>query len=81
MAQFAKTQAVGVILTGIGADGARGIAAITAAGGYSLAQNESSCVVFGMPREAIKTGAVHRICPLQTLGDALLRHLRSSADA
>ncbi len=59
--------AVGVILTGMGADGARGLLAMRKAGARTLAQDESTCVVFGMPREAIEMGAAERVEPLDKM--------------
>src|SRR5216117_1579323 len=64
--------AVGVILTGMGADGARGLSAMKRAGARTLAQDEASCVVFGMPREAIALGAVDHLLPLSEIGRAAL---------
>ncbi|OLC12488.1 MAG: chemotaxis response regulator protein-glutamate methylesterase [Candidatus Rokubacteria bacterium 13_1_40CM_4_69_39] len=64
--------AVGVILTGMGADGARGLSAMKRAGARTLAQDEASCVVFGMPREAIALGAVDHVLPLSELGRVAL---------
>jgi two-component system chemotaxis response regulator CheB len=55
---------IGVILTGMGVDGAEGLLAMKARGAYTIAQDEASCVVFGMPREAIKRGATHKVLPL-----------------
>jgi two-component system chemotaxis response regulator CheB len=63
--------AVGVILTGMGDDGAAGLCALRGAGGLVLAQDEASSVVFGMPREACATGAVDRVVPLAEMADAL----------
>jgi two-component system chemotaxis response regulator CheB len=71
-AAAAGRNAVGVILTGMGADGARGLAAMKSAGALTLAQDEASCVVFGMPREAIALGAVDRVLPLAEIGRAAL---------
>ena len=64
--------AVGVILTGMGADGARGLSAMKRAGARTLAQDEATCVVFGMPREAIALGAVDHVLPLSELGRVAL---------
>jgi len=71
-AAAAGENAVGVILTGMGADGARGLSAMKRAGARTLAQDEASCVVFGMPREAIALGAVDHVLPLSELGRAAL---------
>jgi two-component system chemotaxis response regulator CheB len=63
---------VGVIMTGMGRDGARGMLAMRHAGAYTLAQDESSCVIFGMPKEAIEIGAVDEVAPLARLRDRAL---------
>ncbi|MBZ5608415.1 MAG: chemotaxis response regulator protein-glutamate methylesterase [Acidobacteriia bacterium] len=65
--------AVGVILTGMGADGARGLLEMQHAGARTIAQDEASCVVFGMPREAIALGAADEILPLRDIPAAALR--------
>lgn len=67
------SNAVGAILTGMGNDGAAGMAEMKAAGAYNLAQDESTCVVFGMPREAIARGGVHEVLPLEKVGPRLLQ--------
>ncbi len=64
-------RAIGVILTGMGDDGARGLRALKAAGGRTLAQDEASCVVYGMPRVAVELGAVERVAPLADLARAV----------
>ncbi len=64
VARVAGANAIGVILTGMGADGADGLLAMKKAGAYTIAQDEASCVVFGMPREAIGRGAVDEVQPL-----------------
>jgi two-component system chemotaxis response regulator CheB len=71
-ARYAGQNAVGVILTGMGDDGARGMLEMKQAGAMTIAQDEASCVVFGMPKEAIKHGAVHKVLPLQAIGGAIL---------
>ncbi len=74
-AQCAGKNAVGVILTGMGKDGAAGMLDMRHAGAYNLAQDEDSCVVFGMPREAIAIGAVDEIVPLRAMADRILAKL------
>jgi two-component system chemotaxis response regulator CheB len=71
----AGKNAVGVILTGMGKDGAQGMLEMKAAGAYNFAQDEASCVVFGMPREAIALGAAHEVGALQALPGMVLGHL------
>lgn len=72
-AQAAGTNAVGVIMTGMGDDGARGLVEMREAGARTLAQDEATCVVFGMPKEAIARGAVEEVVPLGRLSGAILR--------
>ncbi|MFS2003531.1 chemotaxis response regulator protein-glutamate methylesterase [Duganella sp. CT11-25] len=74
-AQCAGKNAVGVILTGMGKDGAAGMLEMKNAGAYNFAQDEASCVVFGMPREAIAMGAAHEIGALQALPGMVLGYL------
>ena len=62
----------GVIMTGMGRDGAEGMVAMKAKGSWTIAQDEATSVIFGMPREAIEVGAVHDILPLGRLRDAAL---------
>ena len=64
---------VGIILTGMGSDGARGLACIRAAGGTTLAQDEASSVIFGMNRVAIERGAVNRVLPLDEIAGAMVQ--------
>lgn len=68
-------RACGVILTGMGNDGADGLKELRDAGGYTLAQDEATCAIFGMPRAAIEAGAVERVLPLDEIGPALLERL------
>jgi two-component system chemotaxis response regulator CheB len=72
-ARYAGRNAVGVIMTGMGDDGARGMLELKEAGAATLAQDEATSVVFGMPQEAIKRGAVDRIAPLGRLAAEILR--------
>ena len=74
-AQSAGKNAVGVILTGMGKDGAQGMLEMKNAGAYNFAQDEASCVVFGMPREAIAIGAAHEVAALSALPGLVLGHL------
>jgi two-component system chemotaxis response regulator CheB len=67
-----------VILTGMGRDGARGLLAIRDAGGRTLGQNESTCVVYGMPKAAFEIGAVERQLPLEKMASAI-RQLTAKA--
>ncbi len=69
-------RAIGVMLTGMGADGALAMRAMRDAGAYNLAQDEASCVVFGMPREAIAAGAVHEVLPLASIAPRLIERLQ-----
>jgi two-component system, chemotaxis family, protein-glutamate methylesterase/glutaminase len=74
-ARCAGKNAVGVIMTGMGKDGAAGMLQMKEAGAYNFAQDEASCVVFGMPREAIAVGATHEVGPLHELPRMVLDHL------
>lgn len=73
VAREAGPNAVGVLLTGMGADGARGLLAMRQAGARTVAQDEETCVVFGMPREAIQLGAAEKILPLSAIPAEALR--------
>jgi two-component system chemotaxis response regulator CheB len=68
----AGKNAVGVILTGMGKDGAQGLLAMRQAGARTFAQDEASCVVFGMPREALLIGAAAEAVPLAAMSERLL---------
>lgn len=74
VARHGGAGAVGVLLTGMGADGAAGMLSMKKAGAYTIAQDEASCVVFGMPREAIRLGGVDSVLPLDRIGQALSRY-------
>lgn len=71
-ARYAGRNAMGVILTGMGDDGARGMLEMKQAGARNIAQDEASCVVFGMPKEAIKLGGVDRVLPLASIAPVIL---------
>jgi two-component system chemotaxis response regulator CheB len=75
-ARYAGGNAVGVIMTGMGDDGAKGMLEMKEAGAYTIAQDEASCIVFGMPQEAIKLGAVAKIHPLEDIAGAVLRNCK-----
>lgn len=72
-AQAAGANAIGVIMTGMGDDGAAGLLEMKRVGAWTIAQDEASCVVFGMPKEAIAQGAVQEVCSLSSLSSAVLK--------
>lgn len=76
-ANCAGGNAIGVILTGMGKDGAAGMLEMKQAGAYNFAQDEASCVVFGMPKEAINLGGVDEIVPLPEMATRVMKHLAS----
>jgi two-component system chemotaxis response regulator CheB len=71
-ARYAGRNAVGVILTGMGDDGARGMLELKQAGATTIAQNEATCVVFGMPKEAIKLNCIDKVLPLESIASSML---------
>jgi two-component system chemotaxis response regulator CheB len=73
VARSAGQNAIGVILTGMGGDGALGLLAMREAGARTIAQDEASCVVFGMPKVAIDAGAVEKTLPLDLVAPEVLR--------
>jgi two-component system chemotaxis response regulator CheB len=79
-AKHAGKNAIGIILTGMGRDGAEGLLRMRQAGAHTLAQDEASCVVFGMPRESIAIGAASEVVPIQEMSQRLMAHLRSLAE-
>jgi two-component system chemotaxis response regulator CheB len=78
-ARVVGPNALGIMLTGMGADGAKAMKEMRDAGSYNLVQDEASCVVFGMPREAIAAGAAHEVLPLMQIAQRLIERLRSTA--
>ena len=78
-ARVVGPNALGVMLTGMGADGARAMKEMRDAGSWNVAQDEASCVVFGMPREAIAQGAAHEVLPVTQIAGKLIERLRSTA--
>ena len=75
-ARYAGQNAVGVILTGMGDDGARGMLELKQAGARTVAQDEATCIVFGMPKEAIRMNGVDKVLPLQSVAGAILNYAR-----
>jgi two-component system chemotaxis response regulator CheB len=80
-AQAAGPNGIGVILTGMGDDGAEGMLEMKRAGAFNLAQDEASCIVFGMPKEAIARGGVDQVLSLGAIPGAVLKAARSAAAA
>jgi len=76
VAKTAGRNAVGVILTGMGADGAKGLTAMRETGAHTIGQDEDSCVVYGMPMVAYNMGGVTEQLPLSSIGEAVLRRFR-----
>lgn len=72
-ARYAGKNAVGVIMTGMGDDGSRGMREMKDAGAFTIAQDEGTCVVYGMPKEAVKLGAVDKILPLEGIASFTVR--------
>lgn len=75
VAQLYANRALGVIMTGMGSDGVEGLRLMKQRGAYIIAQDAASCVVFGMPMEAIKAGIVDAVVPLDQLADTIQRHV------
>ncbi|QJR15037.1 protein-glutamate methylesterase/protein-glutamine glutaminase [Usitatibacter palustris] len=80
-AKYVGKDCIGVIMTGMGKDGTRGMLEMRDAGAYNIAQDEATSVIFGMPREAIEAGAVHEVAPLTRLRDRALARLTSKERA
>jgi len=78
-ARVAGPNALGIMLTGMGADGAIAMKEMRDAGSYNLVQDEASCVVFGMPKEAIAAGAANEVLPLAQIAPRLIERLRSTS--
>jgi two-component system chemotaxis response regulator CheB len=70
-ATYAGPMTIGVILTGMGNDGAKGVQAVRNAGGHVIAQDESTAIIFGMPQEAIRTGVVDQVLPIDAIYHAI----------
>lgn len=81
VARYAGANAVGVIMTGMGRDGAKGLLEMRQSGAPTIAQDESTCVVFGMPKEAIKLGAAKTVVPLEAIPAAILKALEEKGSS
>jgi two-component system chemotaxis response regulator CheB len=79
VSEAAGEHAVGVLLTGMGADGAQGMVKMKQAGAFTIAQDEASSVVYGMPREALRLGGVDRVVALQDISAALENAVHGAA--
>ncbi len=80
-ARYAGSNAIGVIMTGMGDDGARGMLEMHQTGAHTIAQDEASCVVYGMPKEAVKLGGVDQVLPLSKIGEAVIRFYKQTEKA
>lgn len=81
VASYYRRSAVGVLLTGMGRDGSDGLQAMAQAGSLTIAQDEASCVVFGMPKEAIALGAAQQVLPLQAIAPFLMNQVFTAAQS
>tara|TARA_B110001454_G_scaffold106457_1_gene100243 strand:+ start:86474 stop:87529 length:1056 start_codon:yes stop_codon:yes gene_type:complete len=81
VAQYVGANAVGVVLTGMGKDGAEGLLEMKKAGSYNFAQDEKSCVVYGMPGAAVSAGAIDKILPLDRMAGEILNQIKKSSAA
>lgn len=79
VAKYAGANAVGIVLTGMGKDGAAGLLEMKRAGAYTIAQSEKTCVVYGMPGAAVQAGAIDKIADLQDISGLVLKHLVTRA--
>jgi Trk K+ transport system NAD-binding subunit len=77
-ARYAGRNAIGVIMTGMGDDGAKGLLEMSQSGAYTIAQNEETCVVFGMPQEAIKLGGAGKVMALGSIPSEIMRVYRQT---
>lgn len=79
VARWVGAEALGVVLTGMGRDGADGLLAMRRTGSFTVAQDEATCVVYGMPKMAVEAGAVERVAPLDEIAGLLVRRLQRCA--
>lgn len=75
VAHYAGSNAIGIVLTGMGKDGAQGLLDMKKAGSYNLAQNEETCVIFGMPKVAIDCGAIDKVMPLDEIAGEVIKQM------
>lgn len=75
VARYAGANAIGVVLTGMGKDGAQGLVEMKKAGSYNIAQNEETCIVFGMPKVAIEYGAIDKVIALEDIAREILKQM------
>ncbi|MEA2008071.1 MAG: chemotaxis protein CheB, partial [Chloroflexota bacterium] len=80
VAQWAGSRSLGVLLTGMGSDGAEGLAQIQATGGYTIAQDKATSTIFGMPRAAIKRKVVNEVLPLKAIPQAIVKIILEGKD-
>ena len=78
-ARYAGKNAIGIIMTGMGDDGAKGMKEMHDTGSFNIAQDEASCIVYGMPGEAVKAGAVDKIVPLQSIALVMLSAVKNKS--
>src|SRR5262249_44357541 len=78
-AKVVGPNAFGIMLTGMGADGARAMKTMRDAGSYNVCQDDATCVVFGMPREALPAGDAHEVLPLQRIAPHVIERLRETS--
>jgi two-component system chemotaxis response regulator CheB len=81
VAKYAGANAIGLVLTGMGKDGAEGLLSMKQAGSYNIAQDEESCIVFGMPKAAIDLDSIHRVLSLEQIAEVLIKQFNSRAVA
>ena len=76
VAALLRNNAIGVILTGMGKDGAQGLLKMRQAGAWTIGQDQDSCVVYGMPREAAQVGAIDEVVALSDVSECIMSRLR-----
>ena len=74
MAKYAGKNGVGILLTGMGTDGAKGLCAMKKSGGYTIIQEEESCIIYGMPKAAFELGACLSHTPLNSMADKIMEY-------